>query len=102
MGKTLAFWAAAAIFLLPVLWMGQSVHAATNSLVLGVLLGFVAGGVLGGFLSIPFLLAWDFLSEKSAPGLRPADPVAAAAPKERELVWSTAKLSSRSKKRQAA
>jgi len=66
MGKTLVFWSAIAIFLCPVLWMGQYVHAATHSLVLGVLLGFIA-----------FLLAWDFLSEKLAPVSRPADPVAA-------------------------
>jgi len=87
MGKTLVFWSAIAIFLCPVLWMGQYVHAATNSLVLGVLLGFVAGGILGGFLSIPFVIAWDFLSEKLAPVPRPADPVAALlAERKREVL----------------
>ena len=87
MGKTLVFWAAVAVFFCPVLWMGQYVHAATNSLVLGVLLGLVAGGILGGFLSVPFVLAWDFLSERLAPVSPPADPVAALlAERKREIL----------------
>jgi hypothetical protein len=75
-GKTLAFGVAVALFALPVVFMGRYVHAATDSLILGIIIGFAAGGVFGGFLSIPFLLGCEFLREALAPGLRPAHPVA--------------------------
>jgi NhaP-type Na+/H+ or K+/H+ antiporter len=46
------------VFALAVIGTGQLVHAATDSLVISSVVGFLAGGVLGVLATIPVLLAW--------------------------------------------